>query len=390
MRERPLRVLHVAPTYYPNRADGGPPRSMFFLGRAIARTGRATIRVLTTNADGKDHLDARTDAWTELEPGLSVQYHARRVLSATAPTLPAAIHRELGDCDLVHLTSAYNFPTLPTLLSARLLAKPIVWTARGALQRWPGARKPIAKDAWMAAGRAIAPHAVLHFTSREEEAESRSRVGALRTCVIGNGVDVPDAAPARVASDALRIGFLGRIHPMKRLPLLLDAVAIAQPRITRRVRVVVAGEGDADYRRSVETHARERGVEMTLLGHVPDERKASFFAEVDLLACVSTRENFGLSIAEALAFGVPVLATRGTPWPWLDDEGAGYWVDDDAIASAIARAAHDDLPSMGMNGRRKVAAELGWDRAATQMCELYASLARETPRARSWFARNHA
>ena len=46
----------------------------------------------------------------------------------------------------------------------------------------------------------------------------------------------------------------------------------------------------------------------------------------NLFIMPSDFENFGMSIAEGLAAGIPVITTKGTPWKVLDEVEAGWWV----------------------------------------------------------------
>ena len=99
----------------------------------------------------------------------------------------------------------------------------------------------------------------------------------------------------------------------------------------------------------------------------------------DLFVLSSLNENFGLTAAEALAAGIPVIATTGTPWSRLPVEGCGWWVEPEPEALAAALAAAMALPrpalrEMGMKGRAWMAREFSWHRAACEMAAVYAWL----------------
>jgi len=81
-------------------------------------------------------------------------------------------------------------------------------------------------------------------------------------------------------------------------------------------------------------------------------------------------------IGEALAHGVPVLTTKGAPWPTLGDRGCGWWADTtvDGIEEGLRQATACDpatLALMGGRGREFVQQEFGWTRVAEQMLEVY-------------------
>jgi glycosyltransferase involved in cell wall biosynthesis len=129
---------------------------------------------------------------------------------------------------------------------------------------------------------------------------------AVRPEAIGPAPDAP-VSPAPAGSQTLRLGFAGRLVPVKGAPLALHVVRELQ---RRGVACTLALAGEGDEREALERQAELLGVgdAVRLLGLVDDMR--GFFAGIDCLLCPSLREPFGLVAAEALANGCPVVATR--------------------------------------------------------------------------------
>ena len=95
----------------------------------------------------------------------------------------------------------------------------------------------------------------------------------------------------------------------------------------------------------------------------------------------SYSENFGIVIAEALAYGVPVLTTNSTPWAAVSDRGCGWCVDTsvDGITEGLRAATLLDphtLQAMGEKGRSWVQNEFGWGGVAQQFINLYEEILR--------------
>jgi glycosyltransferase involved in cell wall biosynthesis len=208
--------------------------------------------------------------------------------------------------------------------------------------------------------------------------------------VIPNGVVVPAALPARATGGdgALRLLSLGRLDPIKGIENLLHACATLKKAgplgLGRPFSLTIAGAGDAAYTRALTdlVAALSLGDQVKLVGPVHgDEDKALLFAGADLFVAPSHRENFGIAIAEALAHGLPVIASRGTPWRGLEERGAGLWVQNDpeSLASAIVRASALPLAEMGLRGRAWVQEAFSWDRAAADMIAVYLRLLKEAP-----------
>jgi glycosyltransferase involved in cell wall biosynthesis len=87
----------------------------------------------------------------------------------------------------------------------------------------------------------------------------------------------------------------------------------------------------------------------------------------------SYTENFAIVVAEALAHGVPVIASKGTPWSRLEEMKCGLWVDNDpeTLARAIRSISGMSLQHMGFIGREWMRKEFSWRSVTDQMLGLY-------------------
>jgi len=373
-----MKVLHVVPSFYPAFHYGGPITSVYELCAGLVRQGCA-VRVLTTDANGLGAvLDVAKDAPVTLPPGVSVRYCPRILRHSVSPQLLWLLVPLLRWADLVHLTAVYNFPTLPTLAACRWLGKPLVWSPRGALQRWQSSRRPAVKAGWESVCRRLVPHGtVLHVTSEQEAAESVAKFPGISAVVIPNGVEIPPSCEHRNGSGRLRLLFLGRIDPKKGVENLLAACQRLR-NLDRPWSLAIAGSGDAVYAARLEENARRLGVDeqVKFLGEVRGQAKTDLFAASDLAVFPSHTENFAMAVAEALAHGVPVVASKGTPWSGVEGHGCGLWVENDpaTLAAAIERMSRMPLREMGERGRCWMEQEFTWETVARRMLQLYGKL----------------
>ena len=123
--------------------------------------------------------------------------------------------------------------------------------------------------------------------------------------------------------------------------------------------------------------AQHLGVErIGFVGGLYETAKTQAYQDADLYILPSNSENFGITVAEALAAGTPAIVTKGAPWEGLAKQGAGWWIDigvepliaclEDALSRSPA-----DLVQMGQQGREWMATEFAWPQIGAKMVATY-------------------
>lgn len=375
-----MRVLHITPAFFPATYWGGPIYSVYGLCSALAKLPDVTLRVLTTDSAGPDRSESvEVTSFPMYYPeGYEVFFCRRWWAASVSPGMILRLWSMIRWADVVHLTAVYSPPTIPTLLICRVLGKPVVWSPRGSLQRWEGATRLSLKRAWEWNSNVLINRqsCVLHVTSEQEATDSRTRIPDADIIHIPNGVDIPEALPARswLPDGKLRLLYLGRLHPIKGLENLLRALKALED---ETISLAICGSGDEAYSRSLQLLVREFGLErrVSFQGHVTGEKKMKTFMQADVCVVPSFTENFGMVTAEALAHGVPVIASKGTPWAEVEVRGCGLWVENspERLAEAICSIRSKILPEMGARGRDWMQEEFGWNFIAEKMLNLYQS-----------------
>jgi glycosyltransferase involved in cell wall biosynthesis len=171
--------------------------------------------------------------------------------------------------------------------------------------------------------------------------------------------------------------YLGRLSPKKGIENLLRAMVQLRD---SRVILKVYGAGEPEYTARLVTLAKSLQLShqtVQFMGEVTGERKRAAFCSADVCIVPSFSENFCMVVAEALAHGVPVIASHGTPWPRLTENGCGLWVENspEGLAKAISDVASMDLASMGARGYDWMKAEYSADIQAKRMLSVYSALA---------------
>jgi len=306
-----VKVLHVAP--YTDSVYGGPGVAIRAMAQALVGLG-AEVDVATTNAAGSKNLQLE-DGAELVESGVRFKYFDRTFPRGwfRAPGMGRWLNAHAGEYDLLHLHVPFTAPFRAGAMAARAAGRPYVVTTHGVLDPWSLAQRAWKKQPYLRylERDVLAGAAVLHVTAALEQGfMDAMRLGPPVRCL-------PLAVPLAEATlrhplpdDPLRVLCIARLHPVKALPVLFDA--LAQLRADGlNVVLDLAGEGDAGYVAQLRQQAKSLGLEdsITWHGYVDAVHKERLYAAADCFALLSHHENFGLAAAEAMAAGVPVVVS---------------------------------------------------------------------------------
>lgn len=115
---------------------------------------------------------------------------------------------------------------------------------------------------------------------------------------------------------------------------------------------------------------------ITFSGSVSGESKKQKFIENDIFILPSKSENFGLVVAEAMSYGMPVIVSENTPWQVIEDKECGWIVklNEQSLLSTINLAKELNsatLKEMGDRGRLLVENKYSWNKLNTKYYQYY-------------------
>lgn len=291
--------------------------------------------------------------------------------------LRGAVTAEARAGALIHSHGLWLAPNIAVADAARRTGARLVTSPRGMLGdaalAFSSRKKALV---WrLAQRRALERADCLHATGHSEYDEIRRAGLTNPVAIIPNGIDAPQLQP-RQAGVQRTLLTLGRVHPKKGLPDLVDAWAGLEARFPDwNLRIVGPDElGHAEVlrRRANELGLSRISIEPAAFG----QDKVAAYQAADLFVLPSLNENFAITVAEALAAGVPVVATKGAPWPDLQTRGCGWWVDigaaslERALSEAMSES-RDELRRRGEAGRRWMMDAFSWASVAERMARVY-------------------
>lgn len=254
-----------------------------------------------------------------------------------------------------------------------------VVSTRGMLEPWALRHKPFKKRmAWIAYQRRnlLAAHR-LHVTSEPEREAVGHLYPAERIDLIPNGIDVPELGElASVTRNETprRAVYLGRLHPVKGLDLLIEAWARVRP---QGWVLDIVGPSEAGQETVLKGMIAKRDLAgVRLAGAVARAGKTRLLADADLFILPSRSESFGVAVGEALAHGTPVLTTTAVPWPDLEDVGCGWRVQPNveslaARLTSVLQMPPEELNRKGAVGRELIQARFSWSGVVRRFMSTY-------------------
>jgi glycosyltransferase involved in cell wall biosynthesis len=217
-----------------------------------------------------------------------------------------------------------------------------------------------------------------HATSIQEMNHIRALGLKQPIAVIPNGIDLSSIKKPsfEIKKGKQKIGFMGRLDPIKNLENLIRAWSQLNE-VTENAELVIIGDGNKKYKLQLFALSKKLKINnIRFTGFVTGKKQNAVLNELSYLVLPSKSENFGMVVAEALTRGIPVIASKGSPWEELNTRKCGWWVDNNVemLAKTIEKALSTDeidRIEMGKRGYQLIKNKYSIECVAVQMLEFY-------------------
>ena len=316
------KILIFSDWYAPAFKGGGPIRSIVNLVEALKQ--EYEFYVYTTDTDFGEQSPMAgivADQWLHIA---DVQIYYRSTHSLSFTNVKSLI-REINP-HRIYLNSMFSNMIKPIL--AGYQSEKIIIAPRGMLSKSALAVKPIRKFLylWLLRTFGFAKYLNFHATSEPEVKDIQRIFPNAKTINVAGNIPVRIEATlpqAIKASNAIQLVFTGRMHPIKNLHLLLQALKTLKGQII--LNIIATKEDDA-YLDKCQQLANELGkdIQVNWLLDLPHHQVKPYLQGAHFFVLLSEVESFGHAIFEALAVGCPVLISDQTPWKNLQEKKAGW------------------------------------------------------------------
>ena len=359
-----MKILHTISSL--GISGGGPSQSVFYTVKGLQQQG-VSADILTYKPQAGDTYIADESFIIGLQTG------------KTSFAYSSAYRHFLETCqyDLYHAQGLWQYPAYITAKLARKQNKPYIITPRGML--YPQAlnvskyKKQLFLRLFLMND--LNKAAVVHATCIEEMQHLRNLGVKSPIAIIPNPINIPETIIIS-NPDKLRFGYLGRVHSRKNIERLLyvwDKLNLDKA----DAELIIIGDGDKQYMDFLKAEQIRLNLKnIVFTGFLSGEAKENALNSLSYLVVPSDFENFGMIIPEALIKGIPVIASKGTPWEELNTHNCGWWVDNDVdtLTETIKKAL--DTPEnirlkMGKRGQELVKNNYSVEVVSEKMIQLY-------------------
>jgi glycosyltransferase involved in cell wall biosynthesis len=290
--------------------------------------------------------------------------------------------------ELYHANTLWLYSTHATCRYARKMGKPYVLTTHGMLYptalKVSGWKKKLMGALWY--NEDIMRATCIHTTCQQEMENVREYGYKGPIAIIPNPVVFPQEVSLKFRDESLKyriqgkkqIGFLGRLHPIKKVENIIYALALLKEEEIKLLSFQVIGKYDENYEAFLRAEVKRLKLEDSVIfvGFVSGLEKYERISQMSALMVPSEQENFGMIVPEALICETPVYASLGTPWSELTEKNCGWWEDNEpeTIVEIIRKILYMDdseIREMGSRGRQLMKEKYEQHKVAGMMRDLY-------------------
>jgi len=304
---------------------------------------------------------------------------------------------KLKNIDVLHRHGLWLPLSLYSLYFSKFLRKKVIIQPHGMLSSYALARSSLKKKliGFLYEKANMRNASIFVANSRKELEEIKNIFADKDVALIPNGIPmsflnypiVVNNQYDELFQDKKVISLIARIHPIKGIERLIEAISMIDKKLLENLIFVIGGTGDENYVDSLKQKIKEYKLEncFLFLGYLDRENKLALLDKSQCFILPSYTENFSISIVEAMARKVPIITTKGTPWKELEENNCGFWTENtvEGIMNGIVlflQKDNENLRVMGNNAQSLVKDKYIFEHNITKYETLYSYLCGAIPK----------
>ena len=352
------------------------------------------VSVATTDADGRGILPVTLGELSEWR-SIPVRFFPRISSESYkfSPALARWLEQAVGTFDIVHIHAIFCHSSVAAARACIRQNIPYVLRPLGSLDSTTISRHSFRKKVfhYLWGKEMLRNSSAMHYSTDRERLQVEVGFSTGKGFVLPPGIahstDYENKSRSKTTARAPLpaspyVLFVGRLHPIKRLELLIDAFSqLPRTGEFRQWSLVIAGDGEPGYVETLKRHASStvNSEKVFFCGWLNGAEKLEALADAEIFALTSRHENFGLAAAEAMMMGVPVLVTedvfladliRECDTGWVAGRKSGELRDTLREAMLDPEARH----RKGLAGRQVASSQFELGKTTRRLLEVYESI----------------
>lgn len=299
--------------------------------------------------------------------------------------------------DIIFSNNLWNYPAYLAFKLSKNKAVPHIVSIRGALYPWSISQGRWRKKlAWyFFQKKALQNASLIHVTCKDEMNAVRNLGIKTPIALVPHGIDFEEHQSLVLKETALKslnldlgkkyVLFMSRLHKKKGLDLLLD-IWVKISKKNPDWCLLIVGPDYSDYSSKISELSTKYNLtdNIKVLGMLTGQEKINAFSCSDFFVLPSYSENFGVVIGEALASGLPVVTTTGTPWSDIKVNVCGKYIEltrenlNDALLEMM-KLNQSELSLMSNNAKNLIKRDYSWSKQSLKFSKAIDFLINDEP-----------
>lgn len=390
-----MKILHVVPTFYPCLAAGGVVNAVYQLARKQVQKGNDVSVFTTDSCKEPMNLEKRYDVNVD---GVKTYYFKnlsnflKNKLTIDTPyALPSKLRKEIKNYDIIHIHEHRHSLAIATSHYAIKNNIPYVLQAHGSVLPFfqKEKMKEIFDKMW---GFKILHNASKVFALTEIEKEQYLKMGVkeenIEIVPLGINLEEYNDLPPKgnfrqkhnINDEDKLLLFVGRIHKIKGLDLLIESFALLNDIESLSLKLVIVGPDDG-FLDELKKFMKKFDInqdKVIITGPLYDEDKKEAIVDCDIFIMPSQYESFTTSGLEAMACGKPLILTKNNHiHTWVNENlGLSCEYEKEDLSNKIKKLLknQDLVESYGKNGIKEIKEKYNWDSIENQIYSIYGEI----------------